>query len=343
MTRWPVLVLAAVCAVPAAAEAQTREVPDVRFVVLGHIRSDATSDLNPRLGELIDEVRGLQPAFVVLTGDIIWGDVNSPSPDLARVEREWEAVDSRLATLGVPVHRVPGNHDISGIGTRDIWRRRYGPLPQAVTASGVRLLLLSSAWIPADGDARQNPYVRGVDLDPAQVAWLEHELSGSGTVPTFAFIHHLLWWQTEDGKWWKDVHPVLSRGGVQAVFSGDYGPLKFSTLARDGVRYFQCSIETPVGLRMLQINPPSRVLSAQFDNYLEVVVRGGQADVRVHTISEVSSGEFTPERHRAVTARLPPEPRPWHEVLLNSRKIIGASALAAGILAGWAIGRRRRT
>ncbi len=126
----------------------------VGFVVLGHIRGDARGGLHWRIDELLGEVRALEPAFAVLTGDMIWGDVQSEVTDSAGVVAEWEELDAALATLGIPVYRVPGNHDIAGLVTRDIYHERYGRLPQVIDIGGIRLLLLSSAWIPEDGDTR---------------------------------------------------------------------------------------------------------------------------------------------------------------------------------------------
>ena len=318
----------------------------MRFVVLGHVRGDETG-LNPRLAEVLDRVRSLHPAFLVLTGDIIWGDVNQPHADSLGVERQWDAIDSAVATVGVPVYRVPGNHDINDVTTRNIWSRRYGALPRRVDTAGLRLLLVSSAWIPPDGDSRHHAYIRGVDLDSAQVGWLARQLppadSSAGT--TFVFMHHLLWWEPDDGPWWRDVHPLLARGGVAAVFSGDYGPLKFSTLERDGVRYYQSSIELPVALELLRNRISSRVLSAQFDNFIEVVAGSWGSRVRVHTVDEESSGAFTPARFRAVTAPEPDEPawrRLWN--LVGTPRRLGL--LAVGSLAllglGFLLGRRSR-
>ena len=218
---------------------------EARFVVLGHIRGDEPGGLNPKLHELLDEVRALEPAFAVLTGDIIWGDLRTTPRGSERVDREWNEVDAALDTLGVPIYRVPGNHDISDVVTRDIWIRRYGALPRVVSEAGIRLLLLSSAWIPETDDQDGSQFGRGVDLDESQVRWLGNELDRPSDAPTFAFMHHLLWWEPDDGRWWTEVHPLLARAGVKAVFSGDYGPLKFSTAVRDGVTYFQTSIEYP--------------------------------------------------------------------------------------------------
>ena len=313
---------------------------EVRFVVLGHIRGDEPGGLNPKLSELLDEVRTLEPAFAVLTGDIIWGDLFGRPRDPGRVDGEWDEVDAALDTLGVPVYRVPGNHDINNVVTRDIWLRRYGVLPRVVSEAGVRLLLLSSAWIPENDDQDGSRLGRGVDLDESQVRWLGNELERPSDAPTFAFIHHLLWWEPDDGRWWTEVHPLLARAAVKAVFSGDYGPLKFSATARDGVSYFQTSIEYPVSLPHLRNRVSSRVLSAQFDNFLEVIVRHGEVDVRVHTLGEVSSGEFTPSRHRAIVQERSLWTRLMNIVGTPKRIMALLAGLGFAFVAGWWFGKR---
>lgn len=315
------------------------------FVVLGHLRGDQYGP-NPKLAELLAEVRELRPRFVVLTGDMIWGDVHSNPADTTKLIAEWTYLDSALATLGVPVYRVPGNHDISDRPSRDVYLRRYGPLPQAVDRDGIRLLLLTSTWIPTDQDTLKNPYVRGRDLDSTQLAWLRQELARPGAGPTFVFVHHLLWWERETGPWWREVHPLLAQAGVPLVFSGDYGPLKFSTTTRDGVRYVQSSIEDSVSMAIQRGMITSRILSSQFDNYLEVVVAGAAAEVKVHTVAEFSSGQFTLERYRVVNTPLPPKPVPvWRRIweLIGSPRRLLALGVGAGILfaAGWWAGRRR--
>jgi hypothetical protein len=340
-------VIAALLSAPLVAQspAKVPENLEVRFVVLGHIRGGGEGGLNPKLGELLDEVRELQPQFLVLTGDSIWGDYDSWPPSRERVTREWTEVDAALDTLGIPIYRVPGNHDISDPGTRDLWHQRYGNIPQIVTAAGIRLLLLNSTAI-RDNEAGDRA-IRGVDLDANQLRWLGEELAAPSDAPTFAFTHHLLWWEPEGSRWWREVHPMLARAGVKAVFSGDYGPLKFSSIERDGVKYFQTSMETPPSLQILQSRVSSRVLSAQFDNYLEVVVRNRKADVRVHTFGELSSGEFTPARYNAIVAGVQlPQPSLWARLMnfAGSPKRI-AALLMAGAFAfgtGWMFGRRLR-
>jgi len=338
--------VAALALTPRGAPAQrARDDAAYRFVVLGHIRGGADGALNPKLGELLGEVRRLRPDFAVLTGDIIWGDVDHNPTRPGELEREWTAVDSALATLGVPVHRVPGNHDVLDVTSRNIWRRRYGSLPSAFSFRGSRFLLLTSTFIPPDGDTTHHRYINGVDLDSVQLAFLARELADSSRAHTFAFLHHKLWWQPDSGRWWRDVHPMLRAGRVNAVFSGDYGPLKFSTEERDGVRYYQTSIELTVALPLLQNRVSSRVLSSQFDNFLEVRVDGPRVDVVVHTIGEVSSGEFTPGRYRDVTTggRQPSAGERFRAWIGSPKRI---AAMALGLLgvfgAGWWAGRAAR-
>ncbi len=210
--------------------AATGQSADMTFVVLGHLRGDGHG-LNHKAAEVLAEVRRARPDAVFLTGDIIWGDYNSKKTDSAAVEAEWNQVDSALATLGVPVYRVPGNHDINDAVTRDIWKRRYGALPQVVNIRGNRFLLIASGWVPAAGDTGKALYIRGKDLDPKQVAFLREQLAQPNPAGhSFVVMHHLLWWEADTASWWREVHPLLSAAKVSMVFSGDYGPMKFSAL-----------------------------------------------------------------------------------------------------------------
>jgi 3',5'-cyclic AMP phosphodiesterase CpdA len=315
------------------------------FVVVGHVRRDRTGGiLHPRLGELIERIRRLDPDLVFLTGDMVWGDVDSNPANVAEVEREWQVLDSALATLATPVHRVPGNHDISDLGTRDLYFRRYGRLPQVLEFRGSRFVLLSSAWIPPDGDTRHNPFIRPAALDSAQVEFLRSTLGPPGRFAhTFVFQHHMLWWEP-DAAWWREVHPLLTQAGVDAVFAGDYGPLKFSFTEKDGLRYYQSSIEGDVKLGIVRQLMSSRLLEQQFDNFLQVTVRGSRVDVEVRTVGETSSGKFTPEHWREVNLwEAPPPPlatRLW-KVVGSPKRIAALVLLAAGLFAaGWLGGRR---
>jgi len=297
------LAAALLVASPLSLAAQSRANEHVRFVVLGHLRGDRNGELLVNLPEVVAAVRSENPDLVFLCGDLIWGDIDGAGPtDPAAIRADWERLDSALIGVGAPIHRVPGNHDVCDVVTRDIWRERYGVLPRSVEFGNARFILLNSAWSPADGDARKHPQdkIRGVPLDSAQIAFLRAELEHPGAAEhVFAFMHHMLWWE-DDAAWWRDVAPVLDGHAVAAVFAGDYGPLKFSHLERGGVHYYQTSIENRVGTEILRRSEASRLLSAQLDTYLVVDVDGADVRTSVRTVGAASTGKFSPAHYREI-------------------------------------------
>jgi len=270
------------------------------FVVVGHTRGGPGNGVIPheRLDELIAEVRRLAPDFVVLTGDLIYGDIFTDKIDTAAVRADWEAVDRELEKFGVPVHRAPGNHDVWEPDTRDIWLERYGPLYRSFDFGGCRFLLLCSSWSPEPGDPGQCPprYIRGAPLDPQQVEFVARELAGASSARhVFVLMHHMLWWEP-DAPWWRDVHPLLAAAPTRAVFAGDLGPWKFSHEKRDGIDYIQSSVEFTVPpMIMLQTREESRRISAQLDNFVVVSVDGADVSYEVRTLGALTTGRFTPK------------------------------------------------
>ncbi len=280
------------------------------FVVLGHVRGDDHGKLSPLLDELLVKVRKHSPDLVFLTGDMIWGYFHKIAPDADVIRRDWDRLDAALAQLGVPVYRVPGNHDIHDHITRDVYFARYGELPQAFTFRGSRFLLLNSSWVPEKTEAlplQSYEHLRGKQLGSNQIEFIRKELSAKNQYDNvFLFMHHLLWWHQEEAAWWRDVHPLLVGRNVRAVFGGDFGPMKYSHMRRDKIDYFQTSIEGIPSIAMLRAWNSSRLLSQQFDNYLYVKVDGPNVAVEVQTVGAVSLGNFTPQRWRAVEEYKPP-------------------------------------
>jgi hypothetical protein len=126
------------------------------------------------------------------------------------------------------------------------------------------------------------------------------------------------------------------------VIGGDYGPLKFSHLVRDSVRYLQASIENHPNLQILRDLESSRVLSAQFDNFLLIRVDGSQVTARVHTVAELSAPQFAPAFYQAMMER--PAPTLLERgmaVLRSPRKLalLGGLSIAL-LLCGALLGRR---
>jgi hypothetical protein len=329
--------------VPSSARAQAtpasaRARKPFSFVVIGHVRGNTDAEPYAMLPELIAEVRKEKPDLVFVGGDMIWGAYTSATVDSAVITRSWEQLDSALATLGVPVYRVPGNHDISDPVTRDIYRARYGQLPQAVTYGGSTFILLNSTWVPSDNTpaSATRPHVRGLPIDSTQREFLKQTLADTASYEhAFVFMHHLLWFD-DDAPWWKEVHPLLRHRKVGAVFSGDLGPMKFSHETRDSVPYFQTSMEGFPSVEIHRLLEGSRMMGAQFDNFLKVAVNGPAVNVEVKTLGAISSGKFSPQRYAAVY-RYEPPPKPISERvwgLIGSPARIGALGLGMAVLFG---------
>ncbi len=293
--RWA-LALLCLC-LSASAQAQETASDEYSFVVIGHPRGEPDNEPYYLRDELIAEVARLEPDLVVFTGDMIWGDWFQPGADRARITEHWERFDAAWGQLGVPLFRVPGNHDINDPVTRDVYFERYGALPKAETFRNSRFLLLGTPVVP-EGDTpptlpRSNSRV--TELDPAHVAFLREEAAGSDAYDhTFIFTHHVVW-RSMDWAWWRDVEPMLAGSTVRAVFSGDFGPAKYAYRAVNGIEYFQSAVGEL--RRPDQIyTVPGAALNLQFDTYLHVTVSGPDVYVDVRPFAaKVADGRHTPE------------------------------------------------
>jgi len=275
--------LALCCALPSVVSAQDE--PAFSFVVLGHLRGDPASEIarNPMLEEVVEDCIGLKPDLVLLSGDSIWGDYHNIPADPTVVWWEWDVLDRELAKIGAPILRVPGNHDISDLETRDIFFRRYGAMPRAERFGDRLFLLLSTAWLPPDGDTTQTRQVHGVPLDQTQLEFASAELAAGTHEHAFVVVHHLHWWR-DDAIWWQTAHQRFVDQKVRAVIGGDYGPTKYSHRVVDGITYVHASIASEPGEEMLLMNEEARQLSQQLDCFLHFTVQGEDVQFELRTV-----------------------------------------------------------
>jgi hypothetical protein len=286
--------LAALSAASPHARAQASD-DAYRFAVVGHVRGGPGDGNLPRakVEELVAELKRRELDFVVLTGDIVWGDFEAQGePDIDAIRRDFEALDTLFAGVGVPFHRVPGNHDIWDARTRDLWLERYGQLFGAFDHKGSRFVFLCSPWLPArDGERCPGGFIRGAPLPSDQIAFVREQTEGAREAQhVFVFLHHMLWWP-QGASWWSDVHPLLAAAPTRAVFAGDMGPWKFSCETRDDVRYVQSAVDFTdlPPLEMLRNREESRALAAQLDNFVVVSVDGPRVDYEVATVGSLSA------------------------------------------------------
>lgn len=147
-------------------------------------RTDALDWDTARFRDAIAAVNRLQPDLAIIGGDMI-DEISRPD--------QLEAFRDVAAACEVPLHYVPGNHDIcpdATVPTResvDWYRAHFGPEHENVSrdltrSSKLTLLTVNSAAL----DEPRN--LEGA-FD-AEMAWLEDELSGRAPGPTIVLSHH---------------------------------------------------------------------------------------------------------------------------------------------------------
>ncbi|MDG2001999.1 MAG: metallophosphoesterase [Novosphingobium sp.] len=119
---------------------------EFRFAIVG----DRTGGHRPGVfADAMAKLELLQPDFTISVGDLIEGYTE----DEAEISRQWDELDSRLATLTSPFFFIAGNHDISNEVSARIWRERRGAPYWSFEHKGVLFLGLSTE----DPPVRQDP------------------------------------------------------------------------------------------------------------------------------------------------------------------------------------------
>lgn len=203
------------------------------FVVIGDTRTG-----HKVFEENIAEINQLDPDLVVDIGDLIGGYVrgDDASAHTAKIEAMWDDFDRRVEKFEVPLVMVAGNHDIWNPLSRKIYEQRYGRTYFSFDHKGVHFVALDTETLSEKG----KPIGR---IDEDQLEWLENDLAVHKDARlTFVFLHKPFWQNVHvaggaSEHWWGNVHPVLAKYGVSAVFAGHvHKYVKFPEI--DGVSYY---------------------------------------------------------------------------------------------------------
>lgn len=103
--------------------------------------SDLTgSERNGVFDVAVQQLNLLRPDLIINVGDLVEGDSDSKE----ELQKQWEAFDNRAQKAHAPVFYVGGNHDLTSMALRDVWKERYGVRYYHFVYKNVLFLVLDS-------------------------------------------------------------------------------------------------------------------------------------------------------------------------------------------------------
>jgi 3',5'-cyclic AMP phosphodiesterase CpdA len=188
---------------PALELAAPRETDSVRFAIIG---DSGTGDRRQyEVGAQMTKAMQIFPfEFVIMLGDNIYGS-ERPQDFVKKFEKPYEGI----LTQKIPFYASLGNHD-------DPTQRFYKPF----NMNGERFYSFKPSLLaPARFFALDSTY-----MTPAQVEWLNKELSSSGTDWKLALFHHPLYSSGDrHGSLLtlrEQLEPTFLKYGMHVVFTG---------------------------------------------------------------------------------------------------------------------------
>jgi hypothetical protein len=188
------------------------------FVQMTDIHLDTTVENLAFFEQAIEEVNEITPAFVVITGDLVYG------ADTATVSEAREWYDSYSILNGrfyIPAYNALGNHDVVGIYCEESPRTDpgyneqtyldyFGPTYYSFDCNGHHCIVLDPNEF-ADG----HQFYRVTDY---QLEWLQQDIAYSEGKPLLVFFHE----PTPSWENRTEVLDVLRQHGTVAMFSGHW-------------------------------------------------------------------------------------------------------------------------
>lgn len=205
-------------ALASTAEASTKSAGALSFVQISDSHIGFSKPANPdpmaTLNETIARIKALPtpPAFVIHTGDIT---------HLAKPE-QFDLAQQVYGSLGVPVHFVPGEHDIVDGNNVKPYIERFakdakGDGWYSFDMNGVHFVALVNVLQLGD---------KGMGtLGSDQLAWLKDDLKGrSSSTPVVVYSHFPMWALYEDWGWGTqdslEAMKLLKRFGSVTALNG---------------------------------------------------------------------------------------------------------------------------
>ncbi|MBI4468196.1 MAG: metallophosphoesterase [Acidobacteria bacterium] len=241
------------------------------FIVQGDNRPTGPGKPLPRtIYQVIEEIRLLQPAFVLSVGDIVYGYGDSRQ----RLLNELDLFQSLAERTGVPFFNAPGNHEIHQNPVAfEILQARYKELYGSFDYAGSHFVVLNTDEIGREGR-----------IEGEQLGWLQADLEANKTARhIFCMMHRPMFAvlnpdfdpkkkQSFASRANRDeLHELFRKYPVRIVFSGHEHLYHQET--HDGIRY----ITTAGSGAPLYAQPQD----GGFSHYVLVRVNGDKVSLQV--------------------------------------------------------------
>jgi hypothetical protein len=242
---------------------------NVLWVVSGDNRPTGRGAPQPRIVDTIfSEVRMIHPAFVIWSGDVVYG-YGADSKELAA---EYAVFLKSARRIGVPFFNAPGNHEIHATkcGDRESERQfieHFGALYGSFDYGDLHFIAL---------DTEECDHVGRIE--GPQLEWLRRDLEANKAARgIFVFFHTEMFQSPNDEEAAShapianatDLHQLFLQYPVKAVFAGHEH--LFDHRTRDGIEYFV----TGGAGAPLYASPDK----GGFSHYLVVRMRGDKMEV----------------------------------------------------------------
>lgn len=154
----------------------------------------------------VGEMGLLDPDFVISSGDMIRGYTG----DETLVRKMWAAHLELTNALPMPFVPGPGNHDIWGWNSREIYKDLIGPTAFSFDYGNAHFIAL---------DTEEPQHMAA--LSEPQLRWLEEDLQKHGDAThIFMFMHKPIWVPRYESNFMERILPLVKKYPVRAIFAG---------------------------------------------------------------------------------------------------------------------------
>ena len=175
----------------------------------------------------IQEVNLIHPDFVVITGDLVFGQLYP-----FEYSFEYRKLYQILQEFDVPTYLCPGNHDgyvQCGQDGFEFWQKYFGPLYYSFDYGKAHFIMANSYdWPkPSRFAISYLAFNWGGYIGNQQLRWIEDDLKNTSASIKFLLLHHNPLWDTKndsllkngyEGR--KEILSLIEKYGINAVLDG---------------------------------------------------------------------------------------------------------------------------